>query len=64
MTNYKQPFKTTESEKGVLAGPFRQSRNRYLDLEGGIHADEKAQELGLRGALLWRPYTWISFHLY
>ena len=49
MTEYKQPFKATETEKGVLAGPFRQARNRDLRQEGGIHADGKAQEMGLRG---------------
>jgi hypothetical protein len=49
MADYTQPFKTTETEKGVLAGPFRQARNRDLHQEGGIHSDEKAQGLGLRG---------------
>jgi hypothetical protein len=49
MTEDRQSFSTTEIEPGVLAGPFRRPRNRGADLEGGIHADQEAQKLGLRG---------------
>jgi hypothetical protein len=49
MTEDREPFATSEIEPGVLAGPFRRARNRGADLEGGIHADQEAQKLGLRG---------------